>query len=1137
MSGDDDAYPQLASYTVPKDILEDHERMAEEDTDLTDEIQDRARVKQIAARQSDYQLRRFSRRDGVGEGEDESYEDRMRRVNLEREEERVRRYKEQLEKEEGAKGEIREREDKTPERDQIPGDATPPRGAIRDGTPEMKQEPEDEDEGSKKRRSRWDLTPAEGEEKPKKKRSRWDQMPENETAVAASSASSSALERKPEADKMVEDRRYRAITDEELNSLLPGRNDGYEIVAVPDDYNPAPAVRKVVPASSQHAEGFMMQDESSAARAVAAAGGFMGSAEQTEIEGIGTLQFLKAEDSQYFAKVLGEGGGEEDDVNYTYEELKERKIMRLLLKIKNGTPPVRKTALRQITDKAREFGAGPLFDKILPLLMERSLEDQERHLLVKVIDRILYKLDDLVRPYVHKILVVIEPLLIDEDYYARVEGREIISNLAKAAGLAHMISTMRPDIDHVDEYVRNTTARAFAVVASALGIPALLPFLKAVCRSKKSWQARHTGIRIVQQIAVMMGCAVLPHLRNLVDAVAHGLQDDQQKVRTMTALSLAALAESAAPYGIESFDEVLKPLWLGISRHRGKTLAAFLKAIGYIIPLMDPEYAGYYVKECMPTLIREFQTSDEEMRRIVLQVIKQCAGTEGVTPSFIREEVLPDFFRSFWVRRMALDRRNYKQLVDTTVELAHKAGVSEIVGRICNDLKDESEPYRNMVMETITKVVQANGAADIDERLEIQLIDGIIFSFQEQTLENNVMLDGFGAVVTALGSRVKPYLPQIVSMILWRLTNKSAKVRMLAADLTTKLAPIIKQNDEDALLSKLGVVLFEQLGEEYPDALGSIIAAEASIANVVGMTQMNPPVKDLLPRMTPILRNRHEKVQEATINLIGRIADRGAEFVAAKEWMRICFELLDLLKAHKKAIRRAAVNSFGYIAKAIGPQDVLSVLLTNLKVQERQSRVLSTVAIAIVAETCGPFTCIPAILNEYRTPELNVRNGCLKALAYVFEYVGEMSKDYIHSVVGLLEDSLTDRDHVHRQTACAIVKHLTIGVAGLGYEEALTHLLNLVWPNIFETSPHVIGGVMDAIEAMRIGIGPGVVLSYVLQGLYHPARRVREVYWRMYNTLVLGAVDAMVPFYPALGSAADLASGQDYTRHHLLVWV
>src|SRR3954453_14880092 len=71
-----------------------------------------------------------------------------------------------------------------------------------------------------------------------------------------------------------------------------------------------------------------------------------------------------------------------------------------------------------------------------------------------------------------------------------------------------MIATMRPDIDNVDEYVRNTTARAFSVVASALGIHSLLPFLKAVCQSKKSWQARHTGIKIVQQIAILMGCAV-----------------------------------------------------------------------------------------------------------------------------------------------------------------------------------------------------------------------------------------------------------------------------------------------------------------------------------------------------------------------------------------------------------------------------------------------------------------------------------------------------------------------------------------------------------------------------------------------------------------------------------------------------
>lgn len=78
-------------------------------------------------------------------------------------------------------------------------------------------------------------------------------------------------------------------------------------------------------------------------------------------------------------------------------------VIQFFVGFQNGTPPMCKAALRQITDKAREFGAGPLFNQILPLLMSPTLEDQERHLLVKVIDRILYKLDDLVRPYVHKV--------------------------------------------------------------------------------------------------------------------------------------------------------------------------------------------------------------------------------------------------------------------------------------------------------------------------------------------------------------------------------------------------------------------------------------------------------------------------------------------------------------------------------------------------------------------------------------------------------------------------------------------------------------------------------------------------------------------------------------------------------------
>jgi splicing factor 3B subunit 1 len=704
----------LDSFTAPKDVLDEFAAMADEED--IDPFKETARKREIASRRSDYANRHLEiERTGIsidpfaqGEGnegpEEGGYQDAMRIQRLEREEQRVSQLIQAKE--------AQDREDGIQKMDL---DKTPPREDI-EAAERLIMEAQDMATGTsatagKKRKARWDIPSddskpvngdaMEADAPPKKRRSRWDETPvatADNVIVSTASAPAARSSRwdqtgssapaapmaqiigiGPTFQPTEMDKHNRYLTDAELDMLLPPT--GYTIVNPPPGYAPASARKFMSAPTPMGVTGFHIQEESDAAAVAAAAG--LAPELPTEIPGVGTLAFMKPEDAQYFSKILKE----EDESELSVDELKERKIMRLLLKIKNGTPPVRKSALRQITDKAREFGAGPLFDKILPLLMERTLEDQERHLLVKVIDRVLYKLDDLVRPYVHKILVVIEPLLIDEDYYARVEGREIISNLSKAAGLAHMISTMRPDIDHADEYVRNTTARAFSVVASALGIPSLLPFLRAVCRSKKSWQARHTGIRIVQQIAIMMGCAVLPHLRNLVDAIAHGLQDDQQKVRTMTALAIAALAEAAAPYGIESFDDVLKPLWLGIRQHRGKGLAAFLKAIGFIIPLMDPDFANYYTKEVTVILIREFQTSDEEMKKIVLKVVKQCAATEGVTPQYIKNDILPDFFKSFWVRRMALDRRNYKQVVETTVELAQKAGVSEIVSRIVNDLK------------------------------------------------------------------------------------------------------------------------------------------------------------------------------------------------------------------------------------------------------------------------------------------------------------------------------------------------------------------------------------------------------------------------------------------------------------------
>ncbi|CAG8760026.1 2946_t:CDS:2 [Cetraspora pellucida] len=77
------------------------------------------------------------------------------------------------------------------------------------------------------------------------------------------------------------------------------------------------------------------------------------------LPGVDSLAFFKQQDMQHFGKLLED----KDESDLSVDELKERIIMRLFLKIKSGISPLRKTALRHITDK------------ILPLLMSQNLED------------------------------------------------------------------------------------------------------------------------------------------------------------------------------------------------------------------------------------------------------------------------------------------------------------------------------------------------------------------------------------------------------------------------------------------------------------------------------------------------------------------------------------------------------------------------------------------------------------------------------------------------------------------------------------------------------------------------------------------------------------------------------------------
>lgn len=974
-------------------------------------------------------------------------------------------------------------------------------------------------------------------------------------------------------------------TPEALDHLLP--KVGYTILAAPEGYKrnpPPPPLPSHTETTTQPGFTINIEDDSSMAARKA-------SLLRTHTLIVSSnLPPLRPEDLPYFGLLLLESPKNTTTSPEKQEDislLKRKKILKFLLAIKNGQGAQRRTAIKGIVDRSSSLGGpAPIFKELLPILQSNHLREEERYILVKTLDLLLTKFASsssssslsnsnskyeeevkvVVQDWAKAIIAIGEPMLIDSDSWARFQGRQLIANLAKYLTLPPLTHILRPSLDDKDDWVRNVTARVLAVVSCSLGIPRVHPFLRAIASSTKNPLARQTCLLALQHIGTYMGSMVLPHLALLLPLIEISLEDCDrdshssgrhssqsgqssnnsvtQRTRTLCASTVASLAAATHPHGISFFEPTILPLiYRNTRRSRSRALNANLRAMGNMISLMEGEQRSYWVREVVPLMMDEWRTTmDDEMTRTYLTVLGQCCQSSSSFDlddtvqqdcKWWIEEVVPDYFRSFWSRKTVLGPRGLvTSLLESTEKISKKVGYHIVIERLSPLLRDASEPLRRYACQAIGMIVAAKTSLSLlrssggSSRLEESLVDGMLFTFQEQQDEDPraevSILGSISSLFSALGRRMSPYWTSIGSMILWRLSNKDPRCRRLSCDLLSKIIPSLNVCDEVDLLSKIGLVLGESLGEEYPECLAAILGSlKALLWEFIDTPErMQPKIQEILLKMSPILRNRNEDVQQHSIDIVGMIAEKAGDVGGPKEWMRISFELLDLLKAPRRSVRRAAILSFGHIAKTVGPIEVLQTLLNNLKVQERQNRVCTTIAIGIVAESCAPFTVLPSLITEYRVPEQNVQNGVLKALSYMFEYIGPMSKDYVFSVTGLLEDALIDRDQVHRQAATAALKQLCLGVLGSTSasqgtsDGAFVHLLNYVLPNIFDGNPHLISAVVECMDAMRLCLGPAVIFAYLIQGLWHPARRVREIYWRLYNNLYIGSQHSLVAYYP-----------------------
>lgn len=916
----------------------------------------------------------------------------------------------------------------------------------------------------------------------------------------------------------------KVLTTEFLDEYLPSA-EYFEIVPPPSDYNPPPI------------EEPNFYEAASQELAAASAGVAESAGVPLDIpESLGPgMPEMHPNDAPVFVELL-QYANKEDTIPAA--ALLSYMLMKNLFKIKNGDATQRRLGVRYILEKSHVFGAKLIFGKLFVVWSANILDIQQKHYIIEFCKALITQLGVAVRKSCKEVIHMMEPLLSAQEPVIREDGRQTLILLTRVAGFRTVWRIIQPDFSHTDNSVRHHTAKVVALIAVAAGLEDTIEELKKLSFSELSF-CRQTAARAIGEMCSAVRHGAVSSLADIV-SILERLIRDERRVAREAAVAVAVVAEVCAPFGGEELSVVVHHIFEECRKGLGNSAAPFLRAFGALLPLMPAEDARHCTAALMPVLVNQFHTPEDEYRRTLLTVVKRCITTDGISADFIREVLLEPFFSGFWkAHRVALDKRTSALLLGATVGMAKKLGSVDILVKLAGDIKDDNERFQRLVLHGVRRVVAAVGLDDAQSELCKILLEKTKSAVQQdEEGANKTAVDTFATVCNALGERLKPFLKDVFDVIHRRRESRESAIRTQAAEFTARIARTVMKADGAVFLRDLGSSIFTRMEDDDPVTLSANLRATRILLEVLG-SKYSPSVKELLKKLTHVIKNGANGVQQNAVALIELIATDYYEEVDPIHLYQLATRgLFDLLDAERRETRQICARTFGVIALKISPFAIILELVDNFRQDKRKIRICTAVALGAIAKRCGPFTVLPYILNEFQISEneqvaVIVQHAVLKAIRYIFEAIGHGGEDYVWCCLPLLQRALTETSIQMRRMAIEASRALLMSVAGLdGFAGVATHLMNFIHPNIVELLSKketkvgeerlkLISSVVSFYEAARLHVGSGVMYSYLAQGLFHPARLVRDIYRRAYNMLYIASPEQLVPYYPLIENGTE----------------
>lgn len=760
----------------------------------------------------------------------------------------------------------------------------------------------------------------------------------------------------------------------------------------------------------------------------------------------------------------------------------DREAMRgikALFLIKNGKAPERKVGRRQVARIARESPRAA-FGAAFALLMDEALAEggQERAFVMGALAKIISLAPAAAAEFCYESVLVAAFAAASKDALVKSAAHDILHSLAEGVPLPRIILSMKKELKADSPHMRKCLSKAIGALCGSVGMSRMKPFLAAMAQSANA-NARSLFFRSAYEASKKTGdCAakdfdfILPHIN---EALRRG-----GALEGATAGYLLQLVESLAkagwPQDPHAFLGLASAVFERMSTARKMLLRLMRAGSSLVHRLPHPEKAVYsqlLLKRLRPLLSRSaLPGSAHEKTLVVLQhLLDAGADAHDLVAANLAKIVHGGDAGS--EKRAALRR--------ILLETARKRDIAEFLMEEVASCSNASE----MAMDVLAELGPALGA----RRAPLLL----------SSLRRAAKKFHPGAIrripeVLAGVPGAPEFAGEMMAMARKHLDDKASGEG--AAKLICKMSLFV---EDRKILRTVGNAVCEELrscAEVSPcmaDALHAVYRKGAGAA-------MRPSHAELAYELVPWTRKAGPGGLASLFSLAAFLCEEFAGDVHASEWLLLAKEAVDCMEKYNAPLREAACALVAAVSRNACGVEVADMLASSFAGGGGTGRDSASRALAILAENCGLPLVLPFLLREYAQHSLAQKMAALKALGRSIERCaasGESCRACISLILPMAEHALGNKDPSLRRAGCLVARSVLRSLGGVREDvPVLVHLLNLVFPNIVD--PSFEQTLLDLVAEFTPKLGAPTLAKYLVQGMYHPAQRVRDVYRRAY---------------------------------------